>query len=231
MQCVFLAAGRGARLAPLTDHTPKPLIRVLDVPIIDWIAKILPQSITELIFVVGYRGKQIEEYCGEKYKGRTVRYLYQPQLRGTADALLCAEPYLRGRFLVLPSDDIHEPGAFERLLTHPLALLAAKHPQPERFGVVERNTKGGLDRIIEKPNRSSSCLVSTGAYVLDERIFSHHTSISPQQNEHYLTDMVTSLAQTVHIAIEKENDWIPIGYSADIPHAERELDTRKKYGA
>ncbi len=64
MQCVILAAGKGTRLRPLTDNTPKPLVPVAGKPLIDHTIDALPSAIDELILVVGYLGDQLRAHFG-----------------------------------------------------------------------------------------------------------------------------------------------------------------------
>ena len=77
MQCVIIAAGRGTRMRPLTDTTPKPLLKVCGKAVLDHIVEALPTQITELIIVTGYLGEQIREHCGEEFYVRPVTYLEQ----------------------------------------------------------------------------------------------------------------------------------------------------------
>ena len=54
MKCVILAAGKGTRLRPLTEDTPKPLIKVSGKTLLDRIVESLPSAVDELIIVTGY---------------------------------------------------------------------------------------------------------------------------------------------------------------------------------
>ena len=93
MQCVILAAGKGTRMRPLTEHTPKPLIKVCGKPILQHIVEALPAEIDELILVVGYLEEQIRTFCGAEFCGRKVKYVTQGNSAGgTGDALRCAAP-------------------------------------------------------------------------------------------------------------------------------------------
>jgi dTDP-glucose pyrophosphorylase len=174
MQCVLLAAGRGVRLGTLTKKRPKPLVKVHGKPLIDWIAQALPSNVHELIIVVGYRSSQLVRHCGANFFGRKVLYVHQPSPQGTGDALMRCRRYLEpGSFLVMSADDIHGGLGLTRLVEHELGVLAAYHEEPQKFGVISMSDSRTLLHIIEKPEHSDSHLVSTGALVLDERIFSY----------------------------------------------------------
>ena len=62
MQAVILAAGLGTRLRPLTDNKPKPMVEVKGKPIIAHNIERLPETISEIIVVLGYMGEKISDY-------------------------------------------------------------------------------------------------------------------------------------------------------------------------
>ncbi len=72
MKVIILTAGRGSRLAPLTNSTPKTLIKINKKErIIDKIIQNIPAEITEVIFVINYLGEKIKKYIRENYKQNT----------------------------------------------------------------------------------------------------------------------------------------------------------------
>lgn len=222
MQCVILAAGKGTRLRPLTDSTPKPLIKVAGRPLLDHIVEALPSSVDELIIVVGYLGEQIEEYCGNEFHGKKVTYITQTEQNGTAMALWLCKALLKGRFLFMFADDIHGKNDIARAVSFSRSMLTMTSEMPERFGVVVRNPDGTLFEIIEKPTHPPSNLVSTGVMVLDTNIF-NFTPETAVNGEYYLTEVIERYAREYPIAVVEEEKWIPIGYPEDIEKAERLL--------
>lgn len=222
MQAVILAAGEGKRMRPLTHTRPKPLIEVAGIPLIERVIAALPAVVDELVIVVGYKGAMIRERLGARLGARRIRYVDQAVPEGTAKALALARPLLRGRFLLMCADDIHGAPALAKAVCYPLAVLAAMHPDPQNFGVVEADAAGILRAFVEKPKRPKSHLVSTGALVLDDRVFGYparrHAS-----GESYLTAQVAALAKDAPIRVVLQDAWIPIGHPHDIAHAERLL--------
>ena len=66
MKAMILAAGRGERMRPLTDHTPKPLLKAAGKPLIEYtIEALLKAGITDIIINLAYLGKQIQDYLGD----------------------------------------------------------------------------------------------------------------------------------------------------------------------
>ena len=226
MQAVILAAGEGRRLLPLTLETPKPLILVSGKPILERIIDALPEDITEVILVVGYKADLIKNYFGDLYKGKFITYVTQEEPKGTYHALLQAKPLLSEKFILLNADDLHGSEALAQAITYPLALLVAYHTNPEKFGVVTKNENGTLKGIVEKPEAIEASavdvLVSTGAMVLDERIFSHE--VQPAENgEYYLPAALQQLATESQVQIVEQTLWIPIGNSEELAEAEEIL--------
>ena len=225
MQCIILTAGKGTRLRPLTDATPKPLVKVAGKPLIDHIVESLPSSIEELIIVTGYLEEQIREYCGKEFHGRPVTYMHQEVQDGTARALWLCKDLLRGRFLFMYGDDIHGANDIARLTSYNRSMLAKTVPNPERFGIVVRNPDGTVATIEEKPEHPPSNLASTGGFVLDMNLFKFEPQ-KPVNGEYYLPEVVERYSKEYPVAVVEEAVWIPIGYPEDIEKAEKILAAR-----
>lgn len=223
MQAVILAAGEGRRMRPLTLERPKPLVSIAGRPLLEHIIDALPTEVDEVILIIGYKGEMIRAHFGESYKNRRVTYVFQWMPAGTAHALSIAAPLLKEeRFILLNADDIHGKEAFETALAYPLAILAATHPEPSRFGVIELNEDGTLASIIEKPIAPPTNLISTGAMVLDKRIFDYE-AVRHDNGEYFMTYPLGLFAKEHPIMVVEQDFWIPVGYPEDIPVAEGRL--------
>ena len=222
MKAIILAAGEGVRMRPLTLERPKPLVEVLGKPILTHIFEALPEAITELIVVIGYRGEQIQEYYGSHYNGKPVTYVAQSE-RGTLGALRSCRDILPEdeKFLVMNGDDLHGPDGIRACVEgDAYALMVAQVPHPEKFGVVEVDEAGRIVSIEEKPELPKTNLVSTGLWVLDASVFRY--PVEPQKNgEYYLTDpTMAMISEGRDIYAIKTSAWFPIGYPEDIARAE-----------
>lgn len=223
MQCVIAAAGKGTRMRPLTETTPKPLLLVCGKPILDHIVEALPEEIDELIIVVSYLKEQIEAHCGDSFYGRKVTYVVQENpAGGTGEALKVCEPLLRDRFLFMYADDIHGSEALQTVVSYPYAMLAARSDTPELFGVLDLSADGTLAAILEKPVAPPTNLINIGGMVLDVSIFQYDIAVSTL-GELLVTDMVTAFAADNPMMVVQQSVWLPIGKPEDIAKAEAVL--------
>lgn len=222
MQCVILAAGKGTRLRPLTDSTPKPLVKVAGKSLLDHIVESLPSAVDELILVTGYLEDKIREHCGDVFHGRKVTYVHQAEQRGTGHALWLCKDLIKGRFLFMFADDLHGANDIARAASYTRSMLTLTTENPERFGIVVRHPDGTLAQMIEKPEHPPSNLASTGVMVLDEHIFDFELKIE-KNGEFYLTDVIAEYAKEYPIAVVEQSLWIPVGYPEDIEKAEQIL--------
>ncbi len=224
MKAIILAAGEGKRMRPLTLHRPKPMLPVLGKPILHHLVDALPSEITELIFVIGYQGEQIQKYFGNSFSGRPVTYVWQKQMLGNAHALgLCRYLLAQNeRFLLLFGDDLHSPKALKKLLRHERGVLVSQHPDPSRFGVYEVDAHGRVIGLEEKPQHPKSNLVAVGVYLLDTKIFNYEAPLN-HVGEHYLTDQIIQLVKDHEFVVETTDFWHPIGFPDDLCAAEKLL--------
>jgi glucose-1-phosphate thymidylyltransferase len=112
LKAVVLAAGRGERLWPLTEDTPKPLLPIANKPILERTLEPLASAgIRQIIIVVGFRNEKIRDRLGKgEAIGSEIKYIKQKTPKGTADALGTCSKELQGedRFLVVYGDDYYE---------------------------------------------------------------------------------------------------------------------------
>jgi NDP-sugar pyrophosphorylase family protein len=215
-------------MRPLTDTTPKPLIKVSGKPVLDHILAALPDEVTAIIIVTSYLEEQIKAYYGHEWGGRPVSYVTQENpAGGTGDAILSAKELITGRFMVLNGDDIHGAFALQQAVGQTNALISVRSSTPELFGVIEENEDGTLKGIVEKPAHPTSNLVYTGGFVAERSLLDCQSEMS-ELNEVLVTDMLTIFAQTHPVEIIEQELWISVGYPEDIARAEEILKNKEK---
>lgn len=223
MQCVILCAGKGTRMRPLTDTTPKPLLAVCGKPILEHIVRSLPDEIDELVLIVGYLKEQIMKLCGDEYLGKKVTYREQTNFAGgTGDALLQAKDVLKGKFLFMYGDDIHGNEALQKAVACEHAVLGTYSDTPEKFGVLMPNEDGSLKEILEKPKNPPTNLINIGGFVINDSIFNYNVPVS-SLGELLATDLLTAYAKDNRVEVLEQTEWIPLGSPEDIEKAEKIL--------
>ncbi len=213
-------------MRPLTENTPKPLLKVAGKTILEQIISRLPEEISELILVVGYLGQQIVDFCGDEFLGRKVKYVWQEKKLGTFHALkLCQylfEP--SERFLMLFADDIHGAEGIAECVKYERALVVEETDEPWKFGIVQLGEDMSITDIVEKPEKNPpSNLASTGVLLLDTKIFDYEAEQHPN-GEYYLTSALSKMLKSGHkVYAVKSTLWLPVGYPEDIKKAEERL--------
>ena len=142
MKAFVLAAGRGERMRPLTDHRPKPLLPVAGKPLIEWhLEKLAAAGVREVVINLGWLGAQIPEALGDGARfGLSLRYSDEgwPALE-TGGGIFRALPLLGGEPFLLVNGDVWTDADFAALAARGLRaaelahlLLVANPPQHPR---------------------------------------------------------------------------------------------------
>ena len=227
MQAVVLAAGKGERLEPFTHTKPKPLIPILDKPMIEYIIDNLKAiGINELIMVVSYLKEKIMEYLGDGSKyGISVQYVIQNKPLGTGHALKVVKEYVKPPFILYYGDIIVDHTYLMKLLSlknkGQLILTAVETEKPWDYGVLKVKDNHVLD-IIEKPEKGKepSNLINAGIYLVDEPLMKYvdKVQLSPR-GEYELTDAVKMVIkegyEVLYMKIPR-NEWYELGKVWDI---------------
>lgn len=172
-----MAGGKGTRLSPLTDHTPKPLMPIIDKPILQYIIELLKKhGIYEISLSLGYMaGKIVEAFGNGKDLGVKLRYYIEKEPLGTAGGVKVAAEGFKEDFLVISGDaftdfDLSDLINFHKNHGKLVTIAAAKVKDPSAFGVMLLNGAGKVRSFIEKPREPISHIASTGIYVMKSEI-------------------------------------------------------------
>src|SRR5512138_2215348 len=103
LKIIIPMAGLGKRLLPLTQHRPKPLIRLTDRRLLDHVLDSLRELETkytlEYIFIIGHLGEQIRDYMQAAHPDKKVTYYVQQELMGQSHAVYLAKDMISGPVL------------------------------------------------------------------------------------------------------------------------------------
>jgi NDP-sugar pyrophosphorylase family protein len=226
MKAVILAAGKGTRLGDLTKDRPKPMMLLNKKPVLEYVLRSLPASITEVIMVIGYHGDTIKEHFGETFEGRMITYVQQGSMMGTAGALWSAKEALgNGTFLVIQGDDIHLSSELESCMTHPLAYGVQRVTEASEIALaIEVDDQGNLTgwHTPDATEVAGGISVTTGTYVLDQRIFTYEP-VSRGQGEYGLPQTILAMSKDHPVAVVTMEHWLTVTYPHDIQTVEQSL--------
>lgn len=179
MKAIILAGGLGTRLKPLTEEIPKPLVPIIDKPVIVHIIELLrSHGITEIAVAVGYLSDKIVHALGDGSKfGVKLTYFLEREPLGTAGCVKAARRFFDGDFVTIAGDaytdvDLTAAIDFHRNRKSLFTLVAKEVPDPTGFGVMKVDGNGKVTEFIEKPKNSDSNLVNTGIYIIDKTVLS-----------------------------------------------------------
>ncbi|MBI2439501.1 MAG: NTP transferase domain-containing protein [Candidatus Moranbacteria bacterium] len=197
MKGIILAGGTGTRLLPLTAITSKQLLPVYDRPMIFYPLNTLIQAgITDILIIVApdHSGHFLN-LLGSMFRkfGINLSFVVQKSPRGLAEAFILAEDFIDGEATTLVlGDNIFEDDFTEAIRTFEKGgrIFAKEVPDPERFGVVEFDTKGKAISIEEKPAQPKSHFAIPGIYIFDSSVVEIAKGLVPsERGELEITDL------------------------------------------
>lgn len=182
MKAVILAGGQGSRLRPLTEKIPKPMVRLLGIPIMEHIVHHLVASgVQEIISTLHYRPRTIQDHFvdGAEFDVR-MRYTLEKQPLGTAGSVRLGKKYLDETFLVIAGDalvdfDFNAFLDFHRRKKAKVSLCLTRVLEPGEFGIVIADEEGRVQRFLEKPGPAEvfSDTINTGIYLIEPDVLNH----------------------------------------------------------
>ena len=222
MKTVILAGGFGKRLKPLTDTRPKPMIEVLNIPIIEWQIRWFRRfGIKDFVICVGYMKDMIVDHIGNgaRFDSR-VEYSLEEKALGTGGALLNAKELVsnQGSFFVLNGDVLSELDP-NKLLNSANSNVLAVVPLRSPFGVVELDENSKVQGFIEKPEISDKW-INAGLYLFTEEVFSY----LPIEGNIEVTALPWLAKKGILHAVRYRNVfWRSIDSHKDIEEASKEI--------
>ncbi|MDZ7261171.1 MAG: sugar phosphate nucleotidyltransferase, partial [candidate division KSB1 bacterium] len=176
---VIMAGGFGTRLKPLTCNIPKPMVPVLNRPMMEHIIRLLRHhGITHLISLLLHQPDRIINYFGDGSKlGVDMTYIQALEDFGTAGSVKKAAKYLDQRFLVISGDlltdfDLTQAIQFHKERQAKATMILTHVKNPLAFGIVLTSKEGRIVRFLEKPSWGQvfSDTVNTGIYILEPEV-------------------------------------------------------------
>ena len=181
MRAVVLVGGFGTRLRPLTLTTPKPMLPVGHVPIIERLVDNLSKGgVTEVTLALGFKSEPfVEAFPSGECNGVALHYAVEPEPLDTAGAIRFAADFsgIDDTFVVANGDvltdlDIASLVEFHRQHVAEATIHLISVDDPSSFGVVATDADGRVERFVEKPapGTAPSNMINGGTYVLEPSV-------------------------------------------------------------
>lgn len=221
VDCMIMAGGKGERLRPLTDNTPKPLLKVGDKPIIEHnIDRLIEFGVEHIYISVKYLGEQIQNYLGDgSAKGIKIDYIWEENPLGTAGALSLVDKFDKDYILLMNSDifsDINFEELFLAVLDQDADMGIASIPYHVNipYAILESNNNQ-VSSFVEKPKNTH--YANAGIYIFKKE----YVKWIPNNTFFHITHLFDKLLEHGKKVIHEPivGYWIDIGSLKDYENA------------
>lgn len=242
MKGIILAGGSGTRLYPTTMVTSKQLLPVFDKPMIYYPLSVLMLAGIRDILIITTE-KDIDDFKkllgdGSKF-GVNLLYKVQQAPNGLAEAFIIGEEFIADDCVTLIlGDNIFFGPRFSGTLKYKTrsversgggCIFAYPVKQPERFGVVEFDSKDNIISIEEKPSQPKSNYAVTGLYIYDNNVIEYAKNLKPSaRGELEITDINKIYMQNKKLKLEKLGRgfaWLDTGTHSSLLQASQYVQT------
>ncbi len=212
VDAVLMAGGKGERLRPLTEKTPKPLLKVGDKCIIDHnVDRLISYGINHVNVTVNYLGEQLEEHYAEPRNGVQVRTFREPKFLGTIGSIKFVDTFYNDTVLVMNSDlftniDYEDFFLHFKVNNAEMSVAAVPYDVSIPYGILDlegRNIKG----LLEKPKYNY--YANAGIYLIKKSALAE----IPEDEFFNATDLIEKLIAQGKSVIRYplNGTWIDIG--------------------
>ena len=231
MKAVVMAGGEGSRLRPLTINRPKPMVPLVDRPVMEHIIELLKlHHITQIVVTVQYLANVIQDHFGDGSAfGVQIEYSLEEQPLGTAGSVKNAEHLLKEPFMVLSGDALTDFDLTAIIAAHEASgalatLTLTRVPNPLEYGVITIDEDNNIQQFLEKPSWGEvfSDTVNTGIYVLGPGIFKH---IEKGKSTDWSKDVFPKLVQRKNAL----KGYVAEGYWTDVGTIEEYMRASRDY--
>lgn len=228
MKAIIMAGGEGKRLRPITCTMPKPMVPLLNKPVIEYGIELLKKhGISDIAVTLRYLGNIIKKHLSDgSHLGVKIEYSFEDAPLGTAGSVAKAANNYNDTIIVLSGDAMSDIDISAAIEAHkrsiaPITIVLKKVPVPMEYGTVLTDKEGYVTRFIEKPGMSEvfSDLVNTGIYIIEPKII----KMIPEQTQYDFAKELFPLLMRKNIPIYTH---VADGYWNDIGDIEQYVATQ-----
>ena len=222
LKAVIMAGGSGTRLRPLTCGRPKPIVPIMNKPVMQYTIELLKKyKINDIAVTLQYLPEMVKDTFGDgREHSVKLEYFVEDLPLGTAGSVKNAEEFLDDTFIVISGDVLTDINLESAIKFHKqkksLATLILKEVSvPLEYGVVVTEEDGKIRRFLEKPSWSEvfSNTVNTGIYILEPEVLSYFKKGEMFDFSKDLFPLLMKNGINLY-GFESKNYWCDIG---DIP--------------
>lgn len=225
IDAVIMAGGKGTRLMPLTENTPKPMLKIGEKPIMEYNVELLQKyGVTHLNVSVKYLAAQIESYFGKGFdRDMQISYVSESKPLGTIGAVKQVPIFHNDYILVMNSDlltNINLELMFKELVENDADMICATTDYKVQipYGVIEANGNK-ISALKEKP--TYTYYSNAGIYIFKKSV----VDLIPAETFFNATDLLETLIndnkKVLHFPIK--NYWLDIGKHVDFEKAQNDI--------
>ncbi|HOR85878.1 MAG TPA: sugar phosphate nucleotidyltransferase [Bacillota bacterium] len=183
MKAVIMAGGEGTRLRPVTCGIPKPMVPVLNKPVMEYTIELLKKhNIKDIAATLAYFPSVITDYFGDGGDfGVRIKYYIEHTPLGTGGSVKNAEDFFSDTFIIISGDaltdmDLVKAVEFHKSRESKATLVLKKVSIPLEYGVVIIDASGRIKSFMEKPSWGEvfSDTINTGIYVLEPEVLDYY---------------------------------------------------------
>lgn len=216
MKAIILASGEWSRLRPLTDTTPKPLLKILGKPLIEYNLEILEKFVDECIIVVRYKADLFTKSFWEYYGNMKLSYHLQWEENGTAAAIKDITGIASdASCIILYGDSLYPAHTLETLLqSDRFGCLVQEVENPELYGIFEHRD-GKAIQVVEKPQEYIGNLANMGGFLVSGEIIELCKEVELSKRwEYEITDAINAFIQKHNFYLHTlKKPLLDIGYA------------------
>ena len=183
MKAVVMAGGFGSRIQPLTNSRPKPMLPVVNRPMMEnTMITLRDLGIKDFIVLLYFKPEVIQDYFGDGSEfGMNITYVIPDDDYGTAGAVKLAQDLIGNDNFIIISGDLVTDFDFQKIFDYheqkksKLTITLTSVENPLEFGVVIANNEGRIEKFLEKPSWGEvfSDTINTGIYIIEPEILDY----------------------------------------------------------
>jgi len=180
VKAVIMAGGEGTRLRPISILKPKPMVKLMDKPVSEYIVRLLKKyGVTDICMTLRYLPQVVMDYFGDGTDfGVNIEYHVEKEPLGTAGGVRACRSFIGGDdFIVISGDavcdfDLEKCFEFHRRKNSKATIILCQRDEPLEYGLVLTDSSDRVTQFVEKPSwdKVLTDSVNTGIYILSAEI-------------------------------------------------------------